>query len=494
MLFSGFLFFSTFDCCSVINPNLLKDLKEKILKDILGKDDITLTDDQDHALKEFMRFFKSPDDRTSFLLTGSAGTGKTFLINIFTRLLRKTGYKVILLAPTGRAAKVISKRTRRLAYTVHHHIYSPRENLYGQVVFDLKENKEESKVVYVVDEASMIGDQSDGSTERGLLQDLLRYVFHQDESRKLILVGDPVQLPPVGHSDSPALDPKFLAFEGDMGVYHAHLTEVKRQIVDSEVLENAVLIRDAYLGGDMGALALNPGREVQMLENPWESLEIYMGYYQEGNLDRVVFITYSNYQATRVNKAIRNQLFGTEEKIFPSEQLMVVKNNYAWGDQKRFPFIANGEMGTVRTVYKETLEQRYGLSWMDVEIEFQDAKGEPILIDCKIVLDLLEGKQAQLENDVMYAILQERRQEYVGLPKTQANALMRTDPYINALQVKYGYAITGHKSQGGQWENVIIGFEPDYGNDLRAYVRWTYTVFTRAEERVFMLNCPFVID
>ena len=470
----------------------MEDLKEKVLRDILGKENIQLTQDQEDALRTFFDFYKSTQERPAYLLTGSAGTGKTFLINIFTRLLRKMGFKVILLAPTGRAAKVITRRTQRLAYTIHHHIYSPRENLYGGVFFERKENKEQQKVVYVVDEASMIGDQADESASGGLIQDLLAYVFQNDPYRKLMLVGDPVQLPPVGNNSSPALSTKDLAFEGDLDIYHTHLTEVKRQHIDSEVLENAVLIRDAYLSDDVSDLRLVPGREVQVVENPYESLELYLGYFQEGNPDRVVFLTYSNYQATKVNQAIRHHLFGAEEKVLPSELLMVVRNNYAWGDTKRLPFIANGEMGTVRSVYTESYEERYGLSWMDVEIEFQDARGESLLVDCKIVLDLLDGKQAQLDQQTTLAIMQERRKQYAGLSKSKASSLMRTDPYVNALQVKYGYAITGHKAQGGQWENVIIGFEPDYGNNLAAYARWTYTVFTRAEERVFLLNCPFI--
>ncbi|MCB0838073.1 MAG: AAA family ATPase [Bacteroidetes bacterium] len=470
----------------------MDDLRDRILKDILGKNDITLTEDQERALEIFMEFYHSHEDRSAYLLTGSAGTGKTFLINIFTALLRKMGYKVILLAPTGRAAKVITRRTKRLAYTIHHHIYSPKENAFGDVSFELKANKEKSRVVYVVDEASMIGDHSDSSIPNSLLRDLLRYVFYGDEQRKIILVGDPVQLPPVGHNDSPALDPDKLSYLGDLDVFHSHLTEVKRQLVDSGVLENAVLIRDAFLGQNIQELRLDLNRDVQMLERPYEALETYMGYFEPGNQDRAVFITYSNYQATKVNQAIRHQIFGAEEPLVASDLLMVVKNNYAWGDPKRLPFIANGEMGTVRDVYPESYEEKYGLKWMDVEIEFLDARGEIMLVECKIVLDLLENKQPQLDQGVMYSILQQRKQEYMGMSASKAASLLRTDPYVNALQVKYGYAITGHKSQGGQWENVIIGFEPDYGNDLRAYIRWTYTVFTRAEERVFLLNCPFV--
>ncbi|MEL6254413.1 MAG: AAA family ATPase [Bacteroidota bacterium] len=472
----------------------MEDLREKIIRDILGRDDIELSGDQEDALRDFLFFFNSNEDRSTFLLTGSAGTGKTFLINIFSEFMRKMGFKVILLAPTGRAAKVISRRTKRLAYTIHHHIYSPKENAMGNLYFSLKENKAPNRTVYIVDEASMIGDQGDETSPNSLLRDLLNFVFHGDESRKLILVGDPVQLPPVGHKESPGLEPKSLHAASFLELTHAHLTEVKRQLVDSEVLENAVLIRDAYLSGDYMSLQLQPGREVQILENAYEGIEIYMGYFQEGNLDRVVFITYSNYQATKINQAIRHQMWGYEDKLISSDVLMVVKNNYAWGDQKRLPFIANGEMCTVREVYPESLEERYGLSWMDVELEFIDVKGEPMRVECKVVLNLLAEKQAQIDPGLMRKIQYDRANEYAALPKTQAVAMMRTDPYVNALQVKYGYAITGHKSQGGQWENAIIGFEPDYGQNLAAYTRWTYTVFTRAESRVFLLNCPFNQD
>jgi len=470
----------------------LQDPRTQIIEQILQKLQISLTQEQEVALQTFFEFFLSREDRSTLLLTGSAGTGKTLLIGIFSQFLRKMGYKVILLAPTGRAAKVISRRSKQLAYTIHHHIYEVRENLYGDVQFHPRPNKAKTKTVYIVDEASMIGDQKDSSSRRGLLYDLLNFVFDTDPQRKLILVGDPVQLPPVGHEASPALDVDALSHIGDLEVYDAHLTEVKRQEIDSGVLDNAVLIRDAYLLGQTQQLAINPGRDVITLESAYEALETYMGYYQEGNLDRVVFITYSNWQAMKVNQAIRHQLLETQELLVPSDVLMVVKNNYAWGDEKKFPFIANGEMGTVVYVANESYEERYGLKWVDAEIEFVDARGEAILVHCKLVLDLLQNKQAQLSRDQAYAVLQERQREYLGLAPSVAREQLRTDPYVNALQVKYGYAITGHKSQGGQWENVIIGFEPDYGQNPSAYARWTYTVFTRAEERVYLLNCPFV--
>ena len=171
---------------------------------------------------------------------------------------------------------------------------------------------------------------------------------------------------------------------------------------------------------------------------------------------------------------------------------MVVRNNYAWGNEK-FPFIANGEMGVVNAVHRETLEERYGMRWVDVTMEFQNLADEAVEIDCKIVLDLLLTKDAQLPYAVMQALVAERRNALADLPPSRRSAAMRKDRYVNALQVKYGYAVTGHKAQGGQWKNVIVGFEPLYqGMDLSDYLRWTYTALTRAEEKVFALGCPFV--
>jgi len=468
-------------------------LREKLLAEILEKDEIHLSQDQWDVLSNFWDFYKTEIERSTFLLTGSAGTGKTFLIRILTTLLRKSGYKVILLAPTGRAAKVISRRTRRQAFTIHHHIYNVREDMNGQALFSLRNNKEATQTCYIIDEASMIGAQSDDFTTRNLLSDLMRFVFNTDEQRKLILVGDPVQLPPVGYADSPALDPILLQNELHLNVYHAHLTEVKRQHIDSGILENAISIRDVFQDDTGEIPALRPGRDVQVLDTSYEALETYMGYFQEGDPDRMVFITYSNYQASRVNQAIRKELWGNPQQLLiPSDLVMVVKNNYAWGDEKLLPFIANGEMGTIRYVHEESFEEKYGLKWIDVEIEFQTYRGGTMLVACKIVLDLLENKQPQVDAATMRSITHHRRAGYAGMPKKQLLQLMRSDPYINALQVKYGYAITGHKAQGGQWENVIIGFEPDYGNNYRSYIRWAYTVFTRAEDRLFLLNCPFI--
>ena len=463
----------------------------QIISHLPEMEDITLTADQQNAVNQFLAFCQADDGRDVMLLTGSAGTGKTLLIHLFTTFLKKMKWKVILLAPTGRAAKVITKRTGKAAFTIHHHVFSVGESLQGNPYFTLKENKEKSKIIYIVDEASMIGDKGDDSVRSGLLQNLLKYVYQNDENRKLILIGDPIQLPPIGHTDSPALDPKVLSDTFDLNVYHAHLEEVKRQEMDSLILENAVEIRDVYsCGEETPQLTLTYGRDVQQLDNAYEALETYVGYFEDGNIDRVIFITYSNNKAMQVNMAIRQKLFETEEMLLAGDLVMVVRNNYTWGTE-HFPFLANGEMGVVVDIFPETKEEKYGLTFMNVSLGFEDAYGEQKIVECKVVLDLLQSKIGQLSNEQQYRIWQERNMLYVDLSKAESQKALSQDPYLHALQIKYGYAITGHKSQGGQWENVIVAFEPNYGGDVYAYIRWTYTVFTRAEARSFLLGCPF---
>ncbi|MEM7039729.1 MAG: ATP-binding domain-containing protein [Bacteroidota bacterium] len=229
-----------------------------------------------------------------------------------------------------------------------------------------------------------------------------------------------------------------------------------------------------------------------MIDNGYEALELYTGLYREDDPELVLFITYSNKLAVDVNIAIRNHLFEVDSELIPGEIVMVVRNNYAWGN-KQFKFIANGEMGVIREVFSETYEEKYGLRWMDVLIEFMDLTQNLVEIECKVVLDLLDNKQGQIPYQAMQKVIQARRLEYESMSKTQRGLAVRKDPYINALQIKYGYAVTGHKAQGGQWKNVIVGFEPMYqGMTMHDYLRWTYTALTRTEERLYLLNFPFV--
>ncbi|MEM8901060.1 MAG: AAA family ATPase, partial [Bacteroidota bacterium] len=252
----------------------MDELKKRILQDIIGKDDVILTESQELALSSFLDFTKSQEELSTLLLRGSAGTGKTFLIDIFSRYLQKQGFKVILLAPTGRAAKVITQRTGRLAYTVHHHIYNVQESSIGPLFVDVKHNKASSRTVYIVDEASMVGDDENGA-KGGLLHDILRYVFGTDAYRKLILVGDPIQLPPVGYADSPALNPDTLRFDHRLTVFEADLSEIKRQDLDSTILYNANLLRQHYEENTPEEFRIETGYDLQLLENAYDSLETF---------------------------------------------------------------------------------------------------------------------------------------------------------------------------------------------------------------------------
>ena len=468
----------------------MSSLYEKMLRDLLHREEIELTMDQDKVVEEFMEFFEYPMSKAVMVLRGAAGTGKTFMIRLLTWFLLRQGYKVALLAPTGRAAKVITKRTRRYASTIHRHIYSPAESATGSIFFTLKENKDPIKIFYIVDEASMVGDGEKGG--RGLLADLFKFVYTEYPQRKIIMVGDPAQLPPVGSTSSPALEPAYLEKEFGLAVFQANMTQVMRQGETSEVLRWANLVREAMDINTIPYPELAYGGEVELLENGHEALELYVGLYREDDPDAILFVTYSNKVAVDVNVAIRHLLFEPTEDLLPGELLMVVRNNYAWGTDE-FPFIANGEMGVVREVHMETYEERYGLRFVDVELEFMNVADRPVEISCKIMLDLLTDKRAQIGFQQMQNLARIRREEYMHLPKTRAGHLFRKDPYLHALQVKYGYAVTGHKAQGGQWRNVIVGFEPMYkGMEMSDYLRWSYTAMTRAEERLFLLNCPYV--
>jgi exodeoxyribonuclease V len=218
---------------------------------------------------------------------------------------------------------------------------------------------------------------------------------------------------------------------------------------------------------------------------------MYTGLFRNDDPDAVVFLTYSNKLAVDVNLAIRRQLFEPTEDLIAGEQVMVVRNNYAWGD-KEFPFIANGEMGKVIEVISGSAEEKYGFKWADVIIEFQNLSNNPVEVMCKVVLDLLSDRKPQLSFQDLQQVHRARRAEYEKLPAKPKSESLKNDPYLNALQIKYGYAVTGHKAQGGQWRNVIVAFEPMYkGMSSQDYLRWSYTAVTRAEDRLFMLNFPF---
>ncbi|HHG83626.1 MAG TPA: ATP-dependent endonuclease, partial [Bacteroidetes bacterium] len=297
-----------------------------IIEDLLERDGEQLTPDQAEALEQFYDFHADGSRRTAFLLRGAAGTGKTFLIRLITRFLMRQGYKVALLAPTGRAAKVITRRTARYASTIHRYIYSPVESPGGSVFFDLKENKDPERTYYILDEASMIGDGGDkGDGGTGLLNDFLRFAYNEYEGRKIIMVGDPAQLPPVGSQTSPALDAKYMHEKCALTVYRSDMTAVMRQAAHSEVLRVANVIRESMERGAAPVIDIAYGGEVELMDNGYEALELYTGLYREDDPDAILFLTYSNKMAVEINTALRHQLFEAEEPLIAGELLMVVR-------------------------------------------------------------------------------------------------------------------------------------------------------------------------
>lgn len=440
------------------------------------------TGDQYKAFHYFADYFLSPRHRSVFMLKGSAGTGKTTLLTTLTRFFRSQKLPVVLMAPTGRAAKVISKKTGRPARTLHRHIYRAVQTSAG-VYYTLGENQDRTGTVYIVDEASMLGDGEGAS----LLPDLLSFVFSNHPEAILIFSGDEAQLPPVGSDISPALDPGYLNDKYNLYVTEVVMRTVKRQALDSGILSNANKLRKA-MARENPTVSLHINREdVRVLDNKSDALEEFSSRYDPDRQDKIILITFSNYWASMFNKAYRARIF--EDTFLPqvNDRIMVVKNNYTWAN-KELPFLANGETGMIRKIYLDTLEERYGLRWMDADIEFENLQGEPVELTGKVILSLLDSPDATVSWEIWNNLVKARKKD-AGLE----DATGGPDPYLSALQIKYAYAVTGHKSQGGQWEEVIVAFEPLYPHlSMKDYLRWAYTAVTRAERQLFLLECPFL--
>ncbi len=455
---------------------------ESLTDHLLDEFQLSPTGDQYKVFHYFAGYFLGERHRSVFLLKGSAGTGKTTLLTTLSKFFRQEKLPVILMAPTGRAAKVISKKAKRPARTLHRHIYRSVETSTG-IYYTLAENQDNPGTVYIVDEASMLGD-SEGSS---LLPDLLSFVFTDRPESILIFSGDEAQLPPVGSDISPALNPQYLTEKCNLSVTEVVMNAVKRQALDSGILVNANKIRKALYQEDPKVCLFINQEDVRVLDSKSDALEEFDFRYDPDRQDKVILITFSNYWASMFNKAYRARIF--EDTFLPQvhDRIMVVKNNYRWAN-KELPFLANGETGMIRKIYLDSLEERYGLRWMDVDIEFENLKGEPVELFGKIILNLLDSPDPVIPWDTWTTLAKARKKD-----AAREEVEDGIDPYLSALQVKYAYAVTGHKSQGGQWEEVIVAFEPLYPQvTIRDYLRWAYTAITRAEKQVFLLECPFL--
>ena len=444
--------------------------------------------EQVEAIASFAHFFLYGVDRSIYLLNGYAGTGKTSLIGAIVQTLTRRGIKVVLLAPTGRSAKVLSEYSHRAAWTIHRKIY--RQDSYLGESFALAENKN-TNTVFVVDEASMIANSSVEGSMFGsgrLLDDLVSYVYN-GENCKLMLMGDRAQLPPVGQSESPALDVNLLQGYG-LFVYNVNLKQIARQASDSGILHNATLVRRILTSGEalVPKLELTQYSDIESLSGEF-LMETLNDCYDRDGLEETIVITRSNKRAMLYNGSIRNMILYREEELTTGDMLIVAKNNYFWSkDYKEIDFIANGDVMRVRRVWGE-VEQYYGLRFANVTVELPDH--DNLEMDVKIILNSLFSESPALtvaQNTTLYT---EVLNELSG-NKRERYRKMKEHPYFNALQVKFAYAVTCHKAQGGQWSNVFVDMGSIMPEALSTvdFMRWFYTAITRATNKVYLINCP----
>ena len=445
------------------------------------------TSGQENLIRELGIFLASGDTQEIMLLKGYAGTGKTTLVKSLVKTMNSLKQKSVLLAPTGRAAKVLTAYSGNPAWTIHKKIYRQKSGRDGMGEFVLDRNLHK-QTCFIVDEASMIGDRSPdtffGSGD--LLRDLVDYVEAGSQCR-LVLVGDTAQLPPVGLDMSPALNPERLESFG-YRVREIELTDVVRQAEDSGILHNATLIRNLITERieDYPRFNFESFPDISMITGD-ELLETLSSSYDRYGTSDTIVVTRSNKRANKFNAGIRNQILWREEQLSPGDLLMVVKNNYFWKDDENYiDFIANGDIIRVEKVVSN--EEVHGHTFANIIITLPDY--QDIEMEVKVLLDVIDLDAPSLNYDQQKALHLSVAEDYPGESSRKKVAeKISTDPYYNALQVKFAYAVTCHKAQGGQWKSVFLdqGYFTEEMLSLD-YLRWLYTAFTRASEMLYLVN------
>ncbi|WP_353720603.1 AAA family ATPase [Dyadobacter sp. 676] len=444
-----------------------------------------------------LRFFEQANDflieekgleryRDCFLLKGYAGTGKTTIISTLIKVLKNFGYKSVLLAPTGRAAKVMSGYSEKVALTIHKKIYKQTADAFsGTLTFQRQKNYHDN-TLFIVDEASMITDDADFGN-RSLLADLIEFVF-ENPGNKLMLVGDTAQLPPVGKELSPALDADYLERTFYMSVFQEELKEVMRQDEQSGILYNATQLRN-QLGAEAREIRITTRSYRDVFRMTGEKLEEGLRYaYDKYGPENSIILTRSNKSAVQYNEYIRRVINFSEDELDAGDRLMVVRNNYNILDEDSpAGFIANGDFVELLKIRKT--QEMHGFRFADVTLRLTDYEKQPEF-DAKIFLDTLHSPSASMSAEDNKKLYESVQQDYfyIKSKKDRVEAL-RKDPYLNALQVKFAYALTCHKAQGGQWSAVFVdqGYLPDEQINTE-FVRWLYTAITRATDEVFLMN------
>ena len=452
----------------------------------------TPTAEQEYALDVFARFMTDSDDQVVMIMRGSAGTGKTTLAGAIVRAMAALKQKMILLAPTGRAAKVFSLNAGHAAYTIHRRIY--RQKSAGDLsAFSLNDNLNRD-TLFIIDEASMIANQGYGDSAFGsgcLLDDLMQFVYQNSDSNcRMLLIGDKAQLPPVGEDESPALMADVLRCYG-MRVYECDLNQVLRQGEESGILWNATQIRQMITHDEMTQLPkirFAGFADIQMVPGGELIDALSTSYYRVGT-DETIVITRSNKRANIYNQGIRNQVLDREDELCRGDQLMIVKNNYFWTEgSKEIPFIANGDIAVVQRV--RHVHELYGFRFAEVTMQLPDY--DDFELTATVCLDTLTSEAPALTREQQEQLYNAVMEDYADIPqKAERIKKMKTDRYYNALQVKFAYAVTCHKAQGGQWAHVYLdqGYMTD---DMLTpdYIHWLYTAFTRATEQLYLVNWP----
>lgn len=441
------------------------------------------TEGQATVLYHLAAFLLSKKPHPTYILRGYAGTGKTTLVTTLVKTLPSLGMGYVLMAPTGRAAKVIGNYTQQYASTIHKKIYHTVSLPDGSMRMVRAENKHKD-TVFIVDEASMIGEEKDFGA-RSVLDDLLEYVFSGERCR-LLLIGDTAQLPPVGHSDSPALDIDALRNAFPLTIASFELTEVKRQALLSGILYNATRLRE--LSPPVSLPVFDVCFDDTEKIDPETFEELLQNAFDHEHRNESVIICKSNKRARLFNQAIRSRILNIEGEIATSDIVMVVKNNYFWADgNKEINFIANGDMAEIRKI--SHYEEMYGFRFADVVLHFPDYP-DALDLDVKIMLDSLDSDSASLSEEDQQRLRTAVEADYMDIPnRKERYKEMKKNPWFNALQVKFAYALTCHKTQGGQWNTVFIDSSLNLKETLEVEdLRWLYTALTRAQERVCFVN------
>jgi len=448
------------------------------------------TENQLFALKKLSDFLFINNQKTLLLVKGYAGTGKTSFIGALVKTMNAFQQKSILLAPTGRAAKVFSNYAKEKAYTIHKKIYRQKAFSNEQTGFILNDNLHKN-TLFIVDEASMISNEVSNSSSFGsghLLDDLIYYVY-SGENCRLIMMGDVAQLPPVMQIESPALNMQTLE-KYNLNVEEILLTQVVRQSEDSGILYNATRLREALHNKNVEIypkICLGSFPDIKKVSGEDLIEEISSAYSRDG-IEETMIISRSNKRANIYNNGIRNRVLYREDELSAGDRLMVAKNNYYWTkDNKEMDFIANGEI--IQVVHVRRTYEQYGFRFADVIVSFQDYDLET---EVKLLLDTLQTETPSLPQELNDKLYYSILKEYDEI-KTKSDKIkkMKANPYYNVLQVKYAYAVTCHKAQGGQWMNVFldIGYitKDMLGED---FYRWLYTAFTRATHKLYLVNLP----